>query len=240
MQKWINLTEVKCDPARDEVFRQWIYDIHMPDVLDTPGFLEARQYVSKEYRDGRGTYLQIYNIETDDIDQTMKVRLAAREAERQRGRYSVNRNNLIIPVWRDVLWRQLAEGVASVSPKPLKEKWVNLVEVNCDPSREKEFMDWYVNMHMPDVLKTPGFVRARQYVMKEFRDGRGKYLHLYYIETDDIDRTIKIRLEKREEEARQGRSSGAHNRLTTHVWRDVLWRQVVERVVPDKSGTPHP
>lgn len=237
MDKWINMTEVKCDPAREEEFKKWMLTIHFPDILDTTGFLEARQYVEKEYRDGRGKYLHIYNIETEDIDQTMRVRLAAREEEKQRGRYSVNSNNLIIAVWRDVLWRQIAERIIPGSKRTGMEKWINILEVNCEPSRENEFKDWYVNLHMPDVLSTPGFVGAKQYEAKEFRDGRGKYLHLYYIETDDIERTMKIRLARREEEAKQGRSSGAHNKLTTHVWRDVKWKQVAELVTPDKSRT---
>ena len=42
------------------------------------------------------------------------------------------------------------------------EKWINMVEVFCtDPSREKEFNDFLDNVHMPDVLKTPGFVSVR-------------------------------------------------------------------------------
>ena len=57
------------------------------------------------------------------------------------------------------------------------EKWINMVETNCsDPSREREFNDWYDNMHVPDVLKTPGFVAVTRYASREFQNGRGKHL----------------------------------------------------------------
>ena len=71
------------------------------------------------------------------------------------------------------------------------QQWMNLMEVNCDPAREEEFRAWFREVHMADVLTTPGFVGARQHETKEFRDGRGKYLNVYYLETDDIDRTMK-------------------------------------------------
>ena len=110
------------------------------------------------------------------------------------------------------------------------EKWINIVETTCDPSREKEFNDWYDNIHLPDVLETPGFLAARRYVHKEFRDGRGKYLTIYEIETDDIDKTMEIRIEKRGLEVKQGRGGN----LWIPVWRDVLYRQITERIAVKK------
>ena len=102
-------------------------------------------------------------------------------------------------------------------------RWLNMVETNCvDASREEEFNDWYNNIHLPDVLETPGFVTARRYSQKEFRDGRGKYLALYEIETDDIDKTIALRREKRDRERAQGRYRDLH----VPIWRDVLYRQI--------------
>ena len=103
------------------------------------------------------------------------------------------------------------------------QEWMNLMEVNCDPAREEEFKEWFRDVHMPDVLETPGFVGARQHETKVFRDGRGKYLHLYNIVTSDIQGTMKDRIERREEEKQRGRHRA---KLTMHVWRDVLWRQL--------------
>ncbi len=235
MQKWVNMLEVKCEPSREKEFEDWYANMHLPDALKTPGFVAARQYRIKEFRDGRGTYLHIYNIETEDIAETMKIRREKRESEAKLGRASTNRNRLTQHVWLDVLWRQIAERVAAGYKRTHKQKWVNLVEVNCSPSREDEFHDWYDHVHLPDILSTPDFVGARRYVIREPRDGRGQYLTIYYVETDDIQKTMETCLGKMEAETGIIRSGDPGNKLVVHLWRNVLWKQVVEGVVPGRS-----
>jgi predicted Fe-Mo cluster-binding NifX family protein len=225
MERWINMPENNCDPSREDEFNDWYNNMHLPDCLETPGFLAVRRYVNKELRDGRGKYLAIYEIETDDIDKTMEIRREKRMAEGKQGRLS----NLGIQVWLDVLYKQIAEKSVQKKIKKM-ERWINMVESYCDPSREDEFNDWYNNMHLPDCLETPGFLAVRRYVNKELRDGRGKYLAIYEIETDDIDKTMEIRREKRMAEGKQGRLSN----LGIQVWRDVLYKQIAERFAHKK------
>ena len=115
-----------------------------------------------------------------------------------------------------------------------------MFEVNIDPLSEEEYIDFVVNIRLREILDTPGFVGARMYEMKEFRDGRGKFLLLYYIETDDIEKTMKVRLDRRAEEKKQRPSSLSSHKSAMIVWRDVLWRQVAGRVAPGKSETTNP
>ena len=85
-------------------------------------------------------------------------------------------------------------------------RWVNIVETNCaDASREEEFNNWYDNIHIPDVLETPGFLAATRHVIDEPQEGQGKYLTVYEIETEDMDKTMEVRLEKRLLEKDRGR-----------------------------------
>ena len=108
------------------------------------------------------------------------------------------------------------------------EKWINMVEVHLtDPSREKEVEAWFQNVHIPDVLKTPGFVAAKRYVMKEPRNGRGKYVVILDIESDDIERTLAIREEHIKKEREQGRSSDkVFPGLMLPIWQWVVCKQV--------------
>jgi len=228
MERWVTLFEANCDPAREAEFNDWYDNTHVPDVLATPGYRRARRYVNREFRDGRGKYLAIYDIDTDDIEKTMQVRLAKREEETKSGRGSATRPTLVFMLWRDVLFRRIFE-MAKPGNATGKQKWINLVEQNNDPAREAEYHDWYNNMHIPDILKTPGFVRATRYEIKAPRDGRGRFLAVYEIETDDIAETMKVRLAKREEETKAGRSSASRNNLTRAVWRDVLWKLILEK-----------
>jgi hypothetical protein len=63
----------------------------------------------KVFRDGRGQFLGMYEIEADDIDKTMALRRARREKEREQGRHV----DFFVPVWRDVLWRLTIERAAT-------------------------------------------------------------------------------------------------------------------------------
>jgi len=109
------------------------------------------------------------------------------------------------------------------------EKWIRLGEFTCaDSSREKEFNDFEDNVHMPKVLKSPGYVAATRYAIKEPMYGRGQYLTVWEIETDDIDKTMAIRREMRKKEAEQGQYIIPG--LLVPVWGDVLFRQISERI----------
>ena len=73
------------------------------------------------------------------------------------------------------------------------KKWLLVVETNCaDAKREAEFNKWYEKTHLPDVLETPGFIRATRYENIEPSEGEGKFLALYEIETNDFDKFMKV------------------------------------------------
>lgn len=89
------------------------------------------------------------------------------------------------------------------------EKWLLLVESNCrDESREAEFDRWYDTIHIPDILGgSPGFKSTTRYVIKKSDPKRGKYLAVYEIETEDIDRTIEAHMKNVEAKYAAGRKS---------------------------------
>ena len=86
------------------------------------------------------------------------------------------------------------------------EKWVLVVGTNCsDPSKEREFSEWYNNTHLPDILEVPGFVRATRYEVPEPGEGESKFIAMYAIETEDIDKTkaaLQGQVAKKEEQGR--------------------------------------
>ena len=230
MEKWINTVEILLlDPSREKEFNDAYNNIHLPDVLKTPGFMSARRFIRKEPRNGRGTYFAIYEIETDNIDETMTVRRKMREKENEKGRGLAQ----VVPgaylnFWSDLLFKQITERNSGSSFR--KGNWINTVETVCtNPSREKDYNHFYDDFHLPDVLSTPGFLSARRYAVKELRNGRGKYLAVYEIETADIDKTMALRLQRREEEKARGRAMVqlAPNTYLP-VWQDVLFKQIYE------------
>jgi hypothetical protein len=89
------------------------------------------------------------------------------------------------------------------------EHWLLLVEVNCkDESRVREFDRWYDTIHIPDILGgSPGFKSATRYVIKYPAPNKGKYLAVYEIETDDLDKTLDAHKANLDAKYAAGRSS---------------------------------
>ena len=59
-----------------------------------------------------------------------------------------------------------------------------------DPSREDEFNDWYNNMHVPDMMEVPGMISATRWVSahENLEGEQRKYLAMYELETDDLEK----------------------------------------------------
>jgi len=87
-------------------------------------------------------------------------------------------------------------------------KWLLVIETNCtDAAREAEFNEWYDKTHIPDVLETPGFIRATRYENTEPSEGEAKFFATYEIETDDIDGFIKAHTDNIARKRAEGRFS---------------------------------
>lgn len=57
--------------------------------------------------------------------------------------------------------------------------------------RDAEFNRWYDAIHMPEVLRVPGFVAGQRYAPAGTSEaGQIRYLALYEIETDDLAATL--------------------------------------------------
>jgi hypothetical protein len=57
--------------------------------------------------------------------------------------------------------------------------------------REDEYNDWYTNRHLADVLRVDGFVAAQRFRLAESDPPQKfshKYLALYEVETDDLEK----------------------------------------------------
>jgi hypothetical protein len=85
-------------------------------------------------------------------------------------------------------------------------RYILEVRTNCnDPEKEVEYNDWYNNVHLPDVLETPGVVRATRYENTNPAEGEAKFIAIYEIETDDIDAFMKALNENIQKKREAGR-----------------------------------
>jgi hypothetical protein len=67
-----------------------------------------------------------------------------------------------------------------------------MVSAAAKPGREAEFNDFYDRQHIPDVLKSPGFLSCRRLRVLGEPGPAGKYVALYEIESDDPEGVIKL------------------------------------------------
>ena len=101
-------------------------------------------------------------------------------------------------------------------------KWLFVVETNCaDAAREVEFNEWYDKTHLPDVLETPGFIRATRYENTEPSEGKAKFLATYEIETADINRFMEAHTDNMAKKKAEGRFSELLIRGTRGWYRQI-------------------
>ena len=102
-----------------------------------------------------------------------------------------------------------------------------------DPAREKEFNDWYDNMHMPDMLKTPGLIRATRWMSADNKENEiRKYLALYELETDDLEEFYK----KLHKQAMWTFKAGRFSKLPVFDPDNVP--RIYKQITKEKKGTP--
>ena len=78
-----------------------------------------------------------------------------------------------------------------------------------DPARLDEFTDWYENIHIPDVLELPEFIRATRYELAFSPEGESpQFLAIWEVESDDDVQAVRERM------LAHIRMKGAAGRLT--------------------------
>jgi hypothetical protein len=90
-----------------------------------------------------------------------------------------------------------------------------------DPSRETEFNVWYNEIHLPDIMQMPGFIRATRYENADPDAGPGKFLAAYEIESEDIEKTLAELRRRVAKLKKQGRISDS---LVDVSW--TMYRQI--------------
>ena len=102
------------------------------------------------------------------------------------------------------------------------EKHILVVALNCsDPAKEDEFNEWYNTTHLPDVLETPGFIRATRWEHTDPKEEDAKFLALYDIETDDIQAAMKALQENLDAKREAGRMSNLGSRVFRGVYKQI-------------------
>lgn len=219
------------DPAQTEAFDKWYAETYLPGELTTPGFqaawrvrteLPLRRYVKGP--GDRAGYLTLFEVHTGDIAGVLKahgerlkkavegkgpgqlLKEVNAIAYRSMGAIHTRANT---PVGPDI--PKAKHPASEVEPTGKLKRYVLATETNTvDPAKEKEFNKWYDTVHIPDVLAAPGYRAAWRLEIVTPVEGRGKFLTLYEIHTDNLRATIDTRDERKIRENMVGAYEGAN------------------------------
>ncbi len=207
MAKWLLTVGTNCaDPAHEKEFNAWYDSVNVPAHLQVTGFKRATRYECLRTADPRYSlvegdpkYLALYEIETENIDATIREMNELDNLVEERGRITpflvvqrVATYRQIAPAYEKPLAARIAEGGEAEQPK-----WLFVVQGICvDPQQEREFNHWYDNMHIADIMEARGFVRATRYelelVLCDDKPGseQARFLAVYEIEAVDVEDTM--------------------------------------------------
>lgn len=89
MGKYMLVVGLNCsDPSKEDEFNEWYNYTHFPDVLETQGFVRATRWQHTSPGEKDAKFLALYEIESDDVQATMKALDETIAAKRAEGRMS--------------------------------------------------------------------------------------------------------------------------------------------------------
>ena len=62
MAEWLLVASAEVDPAVEEEWNRWYDEVHVPEMVDCPGWLSGIRYVSED-ESGKRHYIGIYELE---------------------------------------------------------------------------------------------------------------------------------------------------------------------------------
>lgn len=157
------------DPAREAEYNAWYDDIDIPDVLAVPGFVRARRGIAQEISDepttgpsaGKGTYVAMYDITTNDIDNTIiDLYVAARKMA------ALGRFTDAFKVIEANYYRRLGKPHAVRRVTPVDgDHYLYARKILCcrEPALREGFLDWYQGSFVRDIAESGHLNRVSLY-----------------------------------------------------------------------------
>jgi hypothetical protein len=183
--------------GRDADYNEWYDHRHVPEVLGgAPGYVAAQRYRCSEHQRSTAIpcpwrYLAIYELETEDLQETF----AAMDALRDAGRFTPHDGALADDhaAWTYTELRPLLrQSDEAAARKAALGSEMHEFVILTDPAegRLDDFLRWY-DAHLPEVLEHyPGLTTGQLFraapVQRSGKAPTWEYLALYDLEADDV------------------------------------------------------
>jgi hypothetical protein len=168
----------------DDEFLRWHETLRLPELIKTGSIAAATLYrnLKESLKEDQPRYLVIYRLDATDTETAQNEIVQSRLAD--------GLKRLHMGIW-DFLALRTSVGPPLRPPVRMPDgmpEALLVVPTLCaDPSRQKEFNDWYLYTHFSDILKTPGLTQAHRYrsLNPHTEPDEAGYLALYEIDADD-------------------------------------------------------
>mgnify|MGYP005642579813 FL=1 len=64
-ESWMLVVSARVDPAVEEDWNRWYDEVHLPEIAECPGFIDAARYVTADDH-GQRRYQTIYRLESPE------------------------------------------------------------------------------------------------------------------------------------------------------------------------------
>ena len=176
MSKKRSVIMVKMDPpAKDETeWNNWYHNEHIPNRLAIPGFLLTRRFVRVGVdprhftTQGEAKYLALYELASAGA-QTSEPYRKLKQWEGAKPPDSFEAITMKLPTITRGVYEQIYPEKGEYQPPPTR--FLLIVGHDVPRNRRKEFNAWYDTDHIPAMLRVPGFITARRFML-----ARGRFL----------------------------------------------------------------
>ena len=167
--KGLLLAKMDAPPAGEREWNEYYNNKHVADREAIPGFLSARRFrvadFSNEYTiPGDSQYLALYDLESTAV---VKGEAYHRVWEQDRARPAGSWEDEILKLPKFA--RGIYEQIDPVDPayRTPHCRFVLVVGHEVPRGRMREFNAWYNTEHIPTLLRVPGVLAIRRFVMAE-------------------------------------------------------------------------
>jgi antibiotic biosynthesis monooxygenase (ABM) superfamily enzyme len=70
-ESWMLVVNASVDPSVEDEWNTWYDHVHLPEIAECPGFIEAARYVTADNR-GQRRYETIYRLESPEAVHTVE------------------------------------------------------------------------------------------------------------------------------------------------------------------------
>ena len=165
------------DPDWEDDFNRWYKNHQIPIRLSCTGFQSAQRYKDPD----RPVYLGLFEIDTLE-------RLESREYSKIRSQPNAQSAWMLSNTLQ--YERYTGHEISTVCAKnssieeALEAKFLRTIFFSFPDESEDKFNKWYDEEYTPSVLKTPGWLMVRRFLIDEFDPSPWTHMTLQYIENE--------------------------------------------------------